>query len=344
MTTGITGLPSIPWGQTRIDGREAAPLSALRPGAVWEWFGPVDRLDPAASLGIASWPVSEEAELRGRVARRARRIVGPVGGARPDPSAETVPRPVRFVVADGDRRHTIALLPGDDPARPRLVFPGGLPAAGRPLIVADLVGRSLPMALSAPRFLPGGLAAGTGIATGRGLIPAEDLRPGDRVLVRDGGMGRVACAMRWQPGAGSVPMAPGLRPVTIRAGAFGTGHPFRDLRLAPGQPVAVTGPEVAALFGLRRVLVPAARLAGLPGVVPGAGAAGTVFVRLVLDTPDLLLAEGLACASADAPEPGGATPEAFAAAPVAPRDERLLTPPEAARLVHALGLRAAQGH
>ena len=348
MTTGISGFPSIPWAQTRIDGREDAPVAALRPGAVWEWFGPVERLDPASSLALSTFPIFGDADLRQRVGRRARRIVANVLGPQGQPGAQDRTAqpdcPAVFLLADGDRQHRVALWPTAEPGRPCLVFLDAVPATGRPLLVDALRGAARPLPLADPAFLPGGFAAGTGIATHRGLVPVERLGPGDRVLARDGGLRHVVCAVRWQAGGGPMQLAPGLRPVTVRSGAFGAGHPFRDLRLAPGQPVAVSGPEVQALFGCPRVLVPAARLAGLPGVVPDDGPVGSVFVRLVLSAPDLLIAEGLACASADAPDPDGATPEALTAQAVAARHERRLAPGDAARLVHALGLRSEKAH
>jgi len=347
MTAGLTGLASISWAQTRIDGVPGAPPAALRCGATWQWAGAVARLDPATSLALAARPVGAGDAERARVARRAWRLAAGVPGAtRPDPARRRAESPAgwsgqgEFVVADGARRHRVMLMASGVPGRPWLVFPDGPPAACRPLVLLSVRVPGLPLRLGAPVFLPGGFAAGTAIATPEGMIAVDYLAPGDRVLARDGGLRQVVCTVHWQAGGGAARLAPGLRAVTIRPGAFGPGHPARPLRLAPGQIVAVGGPEVRALFGASRVLVPAARLAGLPGVVAASGGAGGHFVRLVLDAPDLVLAEGMVCASALPPPAPGPWPEALAAGPC-PRPPRPLTPTEAARLVHARALGCA---
>jgi len=347
MTAGLTGLASISWAQTRIDGVPGAPLVALRCGATWEWSGAVARLDPATSLALGARPVAEEVAPRARIARRAWRLAAGVPGAtqppplpsRPEPR-DALSGPGQFVVADGARRHRVFLMASGVPGRPWLVFPDGPPAPCRPLVLLSVRVPGLPLRLGAPWFLPGGFAPGTGIATPEGMIAVEFLAPGDRVLARDGGLRQVVCTVHWQGDGGPARLAAGLRAVTIRPGAFGPGHPARPLHLAPGQIVGVGGPEVRRLFGASRVLVPAARLAGLPGVVPAAGRAGGHFVRLVLDAPDLVLAEGMACAGALPPPAPGPWPEALAAGPC-PRPPRALTATEAARLVHARALGCA---
>ena len=76
-------------------------------------------------------------------------------------------------------------------------------------------------------------AAGSRIRTTRGDVPVEALRIGDRVHVVDGStepvtwIGHRSIDCRWHPAPHKV------WPVRIRAGAFGTGRPVRDLWLSP---------------------------------------------------------------------------------------------------------------
>jgi len=327
MTTGFSGPAAVSWRQTRIGGQPAAPVEALRPGAIWDWTGTPEPPDAARWLALVAQPVGDT-ELRARAARRARRLPG----ALPPPAPR--PAPSGFVLSDGARRLPALMAPGA--TGPIAVFPEGLPPRDRPLVVVEVTGPALPLALDSPDFLPGGLAPGTGIATPAGLVAVERLVPGDRVIARDGGTRSVACSLRWEAGGGRLQLAPRLTAIRVAAGAFGPGHPSRDLLLAPGQEIAVTGPAVRAQFGAARVLVPVARLAGLPGIAPAGREGPRGFVRLTLSVPDLVLAEGLACASAEVPSSVPASPEAFAAGRPPALPGRRLAAPEAALLLRAL--------
>lgn len=94
--------------------------------------------------------------------------------------------------------------------------------------------------------------AGTLIATERGLIPVEDIRPGLRVQTRDNG---------WQPviwvGGRRVPGTGRMAPVRIRAGAFGNAA---DLWVSPQHRMLVAGGLSELATGLPEALTPAARL------------------------------------------------------------------------------------
>ena len=86
-------------------------------------------------------------------------------------------------------------------------------------------------------------ASGTQIRTARGDIAVEDLEIGDFALTVSGDLRPVT----W---VGSRTMMPSdhaqpwnVHPVRVRAGAFGTGLPERELRLSPGHPVLVGADE-----------------------------------------------------------------------------------------------------
>ncbi len=125
-------------------------------------------------------------------------------------------------------------------------------------------------------------AAGTGIATTRGLVPVECVHPGDRVCTVLGGdtaeviwVGRrkVDCARHPDPAK--------VWPVRISAHAFGRGMPATDLTLSPDHAVYVD-----------RVLIPI-RLLVNGRTVRQMLADGISYYHVELAQHDVLLADGM---------------------------------------------------
>lgn len=79
-----------------------------------------------------------------------------------------------------------------------------------------------------PCFTPGTL-----IATDRGQRPVETLRRGDKVVTRDNGLRRIYWVGRRDLGHADLAEAECLRPMLVRAGAFGDGLPARDMLVSP---------------------------------------------------------------------------------------------------------------
>ena len=99
-----------------------------------------------------------------------------------------------------------------------------------------------PQGLPAEAALAAGYAAvcylqGTRIAAGDGEVAVEDLRPGDRVAGRYGGMRRITWIGRQSYGRRFVRDDREVTPVCIAAGALGMGVPARDLFVSPGHSV-----------------------------------------------------------------------------------------------------------
>lgn len=131
-------------------------------------------------------------------------------------------------------------------------------------------------------------AAGTLIATPRGPRPVERIRAGDKVLTRDNGprqvvwSGRAVCA-----GHGA------LAPVTLAPGALAND---RTLVLSRHHRLLVDDPRAELYFSEREVLAPAAALADGRTVRLGARSR-MVWCHLLLETHDILFAEGAPCES-----------------------------------------------
>jgi hypothetical protein len=124
--------------------------------------------------------------------------------------------------------------------------------------------------------------AGTRIATLAGEVNVEALRPGDRVLLSDGRTRPVVWMGHRTVNVASHPRPDAVRPIRIRAGAFGPGRPRRDLMLSPEHAVYVDG-----------VLVPAGLLTDDVSILPDRSIRRPEYWHVELDAHDVVLAEGL---------------------------------------------------
>lgn len=149
-----------------------------------------------------------------------------------------------------------------------------------------------PIALPVADLAPICFATGTRIATPDGPRPVETLRPGDAVTGHDGGPLTLANVLSSRFGAARLAVDPKLRPVRIAAGALGGGLPRRDLLVSRQHGIVVRSTIARRMFGSAEVVVPAIRLAGLPGIAVENGAEGTHYHHLVFDRHRIVLAEG----------------------------------------------------
>lgn len=131
----------------------------------------------------------------------------------------------------------------------------------------------------------------TMIVTPHGEKRAIDLRAGDRVLTRDNGFQEIAWAGAKQIGAMDLTADPSLRPVMIRAGAFGTGGPDNDLIVSPNHRLLLSGVNAQYLFDETEVLVTAKHLLHLDGVsrlnTP------TTYVHFMFERHEVVLSDGI---------------------------------------------------
>ena len=124
-------------------------------------------------------------------------------------------------------------------------------------------------------------ATGTNIATLRGEVAVEALRPGDQVRLARGGSAPVVWLGHRHLRCDRHPRPWDVQPVRVRAHAFGPGQPARDLILSPDH----------ALF-TGAALVPVRYLLNGASIVQEA-ATSVTYWHVELAAHDVLLAEGL---------------------------------------------------
>ena len=124
-------------------------------------------------------------------------------------------------------------------------------------------------------------AAGTRIATPRGDIPIEHLAPGDRITALFGGAVEAVWVGRRDIDCRRHPRPSEVWPIRVRAGAFATDQPRRDLYLSPDHAVYVGS-----------VLVPIRHLINGGSIAPYKMDSVTYF-HVELPAHDVILAENL---------------------------------------------------
>lgn len=142
-------------------------------------------------------------------------------------------------------------------------------------------------------YVPPCFAAGTLIDTPDGPGCVETLRPGDPVLT-SGGETRivrwVARTVIWFSEKGDPAH---LRPILIRAGAFGPGRPSRDLRVSPQHRLVSSNLWNDVHFGSSDVLVAAKHFVNGNTVVRDDLCGSVEYVHVLLDQHEILVSNGL---------------------------------------------------
>ncbi len=116
----------------------------------------------------------------------------------------------------------------------------GLPASQQGAGLVQAV-QAVQLAQAAPIASAACFAEGTRIATLRGPVPVEAVRPGDRVLLVDGGSAPVIWVGSRDIDCAAHPRPAEVWPIRIEAGAMAPGRPERDLFLSPDHAVLLDG-------------------------------------------------------------------------------------------------------
>lgn len=135
--------------------------------------------------------------------------------------------------------------------------------------------------------------SGTRIKVPNGWAMVEELAAGDRVSLYDGGVARIRWAGKVHIPAARLSQNPKLRPIRIRANAFGPGLPRRDLLLSPQHRVLLRSYMADLLVGESEVLLAAVKLLGLRGVSVEDACHDVTYHHLALHRHQVLIAEDL---------------------------------------------------
>lgn len=275
------GVHAVEWGP--------AGDGPLVPGMGWRWSGRAWRLDGGTAALWLDRPLAR-ADHRPRARRRmARLAIAPRPAEARAEAADAEPPPGGVVLTDGLRLYPARLV--EAAGRTVAVFDPLLPPPDTDLWIAACA--EAPGRL--PRSAPGGLTAGTLVATPEGLRSVETLEPGDMICDAAGAVLPVLWRGETRLSGAELILYPHLRPLRLRAGALGPGRPTHDLLLAPGQRLSLPAPP--ALGSGPEALVRACDLEDGRAVRRDLGAGSAVYVHLLLPAHTLLTVEGLACDS-----------------------------------------------
>ncbi|MCX7890257.1 MAG: Hint domain-containing protein [Rhodobacteraceae bacterium] len=138
-----------------------------------------------------------------------------------------------------------------------------------------------------PCFTPG-----ITTVTADGERAIEDLRVGDRLVTRDGGLREVRWVGTRTFSYGEIQARPHLKPVLIRAGSLGPGRPEADMMLSPNTRVLAPRERSALHFDRREPLIAAKHL--LSGaMIRVVEVLGVTYLHVLLDRHETVLANGL---------------------------------------------------
>jgi len=136
------------------------------------------------------------------------------------------------------------------------------------------------------------LTAGTYIETETGSQLIETLKVGDLVLTKDNGFQPIRWIGRRSIGGRFLKENEHLRPIRIRSGALGNGHPTTDLLVSPQHRILVMSKIARRMFDTAEVLVAAKQLLEIDGVDIDNDSAEVVYIHLLFDQHEILTSNG----------------------------------------------------
>lgn len=296
MRAGSRNTYIISWSQAELDGLDNAKLSSVCEGAVWRWRGEAMKLDHQSVPERLDNSNREDA--RRHAAQIVRTLVTKaVCGLSNATRAQAIGSYFDhfIVITDGVRRFVLTLIEFSDRIPPVLMVQGALPPQDTEFWVAEhsLIRRSRPLY---PEGSSRGVICftpGTRISTPQGSQLVETLREGDLVLTKDSGPQEIRWAGRRRVSGARLFAMPALRPVRIRAGALGIERPDQELIVSPDHRMLIKGAAARDLFNTPEVLVSARDLINGSTVVVDKLMNEVTYVHLLLDTHQILWANGV---------------------------------------------------
>lgn len=287
-TAGHCGAALISWSQTQIDGHVGLPETAIGIGAYWRWSGQAVDLGCAADLADPDGFETPE-EFRRHAAAATRRVVGQALGFDATVSG-AFSGDRTFTLSDGRDTWIATLIEVPDIAHPLLMFAGRTPPPETPLRIDWVETRADPHHLSGAAgvvcFTPG-----TWIDTPRGARQIEHLSAGDKVVTLDGGVQELIWIGTRRLTLRELRRTPDVAPVRIREGALDQRRADGDLIVSPDHRMLIRGP-CAESGEQTEVLVSARDLVDGKGVLRESAVRPVTYVHLLLETHQILLANG----------------------------------------------------
>ncbi|MBE1283113.1 MAG: hemolysin-type calcium-binding protein [Rhodobacteraceae bacterium] len=295
METGFRGTFVISWSQTDVDGLSAAPIESLEVGAAWSWHGEVVRVDgPSGLLRLEG--ANGEQQLRRRAAKTVRRLVGAAVQNRTDIDQIEVDDPLMdssFVVTNGSQSYTVTVIEVGPGQAPLLMFLDNIPPSNTDLwVVHHSLGGLSPMA----ERQRGGVICftpNTRIMTPDGPKLVQHLREGDRVQTRDNGPKEIMWIGSRRMSGARLYVMPKLRPIRIKAGAFGIDRPEQELLVSPEHRMLVRGQAALDLFNTPEVLVAARELVNGSTILTDQQVREVTYIHLLMEDHQILWANGV---------------------------------------------------
>ena len=295
MGTGYHGTFVISWSQTELDGLRAALPGQMAVGALWGWHGKALRVDGRNDL-LRLENANGEDTLRRSAPRMVSRLVG-LAMSDKGKDAPIAARPLRdmyFIVTDGQRSYTVTVIEAGAGGAPLAMFVGEMPPQDRELWVVhtalrpDDGGEVYDTRRGVICFTPG-----TRIDTPDGVRLVEDLREGDQVQTQDSGAQEIQWIGRRRMTGARLYVMPYLRPIRIRAGAFGVERPDQELLVSPDHRLLLRGDAARALFNTSEVLVAARDLVNGHSVNVDMGLREVSYIHILLPDHHVIRANGV---------------------------------------------------
>lgn len=131
---------------------------------------------------------------------------------------------------------------------------------------------------------------GTQIATDKGLICVEDLEPGMKIFTKDAGFETLRAIGRFEPTLRQVFQHPELKPVFFPKGSIGN---LEDMLLSQSHRILIECAYADLIFGVTEVFVPANTFVGQNGVQIMTNLNRPVYFHLLLDSHEVISAQGI---------------------------------------------------
>ncbi len=214
---------------------------------------------------------------------------------------------------EGNKDDTIYLVAPDgnyiqlsygSPPSPPAVLPPGFPPGGSLQGAGEALNTGAPNGTSILRDADGNLvegtptpdtsgpvcfASGTLIATDRGDVVVDDLKPGDLVRSKDHGLSTLRAIRKSHIGRVVLGWNPHVRAVVVPTGVLGNCKP---LRLSPAHRVLIDSPSCEMLFASSEVFVSARQLVGHHGIFVDMSNAPLTYFHLLFDTHEIIQSDG----------------------------------------------------